>query len=726
MQRTFHFTILTGALAFALSSGASAAGPLDRQARIERAPSGSPLAVVGQGTQRDAVLQRLRTRGEGEATLASVTTRSIGRLKSGFVQVRFEQEVGGVPVHGSLVKATFNDRGELLHLVDKLAPVSARVKSAGIGERQALEAAMARVHPGVRAAWQQGAREGRTLNFQGGAFFHRDASVTRVLTPGNDGVLAEAFLVETWTEKDNLLDHTLVSGSGEVLSSQRRTSSDSYNVFAIDPAKGPQAVVNGPGAGNAESPQGWLSGPQKTLRIKGNNVRAYLDTDNNDRPDQGGTRVIGGNFLAVADLAAQPATTTNREVAVQNLFYLTNRIHDILYRHGFDEAAGNFQTDNFAQGGVGGDEVKAEAQDGGGINNANFATPPDGRNPRMQMYLWTGPDPTHEVAVTGGPLYAAMGASFGPPLDTTGFTGTVVAGNDGVAGSGGGTVTDGCEALPATISGKIVLLDRGFCNFTQKAANAQAAGAVGMILANNQATPIFAMGGTPTTTITISSVMISQADGADLRARTSPSVTMRSKVVQPLLIEGSIDSDVVYHEYGHGLTWRMIDNMDGPLSGALGEGASDTLAFMVNGDDVIGEYAFSNPNGIRRNRYTGYPRTYSAVTGAEVHNDGEIYAGTMWRLRELWLASGRSNDALITQWVDAMNFIAPGPAYEHMRNGLLDSIATGEGADATARCALVWQAFAQFGIGDGAEGRVLFNGTVLITESFVARSDCTH
>ena len=63
---------------------------------------------------------------------------------------------------------------------------------------------------------------------------------------------------------------------------------------------------------------------------------------------------------------------------MQNLFYLNNAIHDILYRHGFDEAAGNFQIDNFGNGGEGDDPVRAEAQDGGGTDNANFATPPDG------------------------------------------------------------------------------------------------------------------------------------------------------------------------------------------------------------------------------------------------------------------------------------------------------------------------------------------------------------
>jgi uncharacterized repeat protein (TIGR01451 family) len=79
---------------------------------------------------------------------------------------------------------------------------------------------------------------------------------------------------------------------------------------------------------------------------------------------------------------------------VTNLFYWNNIIHDVFYRYGFDEVAGNFQEDNGGKGGASSDSVNAEAQDGGGVNNANFATPADGSNPRMQMYLWnlTNPD----------------------------------------------------------------------------------------------------------------------------------------------------------------------------------------------------------------------------------------------------------------------------------------------------------------------------------------------
>jgi len=172
-----------------------------------------------------------------------------------------------------------------------------------------------------------------------------------------------------------------------------------------------------------------------------------------------------------------------------------------------------------------------------------------------------------------------------------------------------------------------VLLDRGLCAFTVKVQNAASARAAGVIIANNAPTDIFTMGGTLNVRLPV--VMISQADGADLRVRVSPTGTMRKKSTQPLQRDGDVDSDIVYHEYGHGLTWRMIGGMSGPLAGA-----SDVVAFMVNGDDVIGEYSMSNPLGIRRYRYAAYPLGYGDVNGSEVHADGEIYAAAMWRLRE--------------------------------------------------------------------------------------------
>ncbi|MFA9430510.1 M36 family metallopeptidase [Egicoccus sp. AB-alg2] len=91
------------------------------------------------------------------------------------------------------------------------------------------------------------------------------------------------------------------------------------------------------------------------------------------------------------------------EAAVTNLFYWCNVAHDVFWHYGFDEPSGNFQHNNYGRGGVGGDAVNCEAQDGGGMNNANFSTPAaDGGTPRMQMYLWNAQEPFRDGDLEAG------------------------------------------------------------------------------------------------------------------------------------------------------------------------------------------------------------------------------------------------------------------------------------------------------------------------------------
>jgi len=114
--------------------------------------------------------------------------------------------------------------------------------------------------------------------------------------------------------------------------------------------------------------------------------------------------------------------------------------------------------------------------------------------------------------------YRVGTASFGPALAAPGTTGGVVLADDGV-----GVGSDACTALTAAnaaaVAGRIALVDRGTCTFTVKAAVVQAAGAVAMIVANNAAAdPPPGMAGVDPT-ITIPSVMISQALGAGIKAQ---------------------------------------------------------------------------------------------------------------------------------------------------------------------------------------------------------------
>jgi len=542
--------------------------------------TGEALTLPSQASPVDVTRGFLSERHAGRTLDGLVVTGQLNR--DGLTHVRLGQQIAGLDVYGTYVKAAVNQHGELVHLIENLqTPPSSGLLLTRLSPEDALAAALAENHPGHGGLAPSGL-SGNTTTFANDGFFFRDPVATRVAIPMQGGGMEEGFLVETWENDSNLLYHTLVSRTGRVLGVELRTNTDSYNIFPDHPGNSTQTIVAGPGAGNAESPVGWLSGSQTSVQISGNNSFTYLDTDANNSPDPGGVSITDGNFVTVADLASDPSTAGNKEVAAQSLFYLCNTIHDKLYRHGFVESEGNFQVDNFGNGGASGDPVLCEAQDGSGTNNANFSTPSDGSSGRMQMYLWTTTTPRRD---------------------------------------------------------------------------------------------------------------------------------------------GDVDSDIPWHEYGHGLTWRMIGGMSGPMSGAIGEGNGDVLAILTNDNDVMGEYSTNDPVGIRSQPYSGYTRTYGDFGGSSVHFDGEIYAATLWDLKNRYQANSISVDTLWDDMVGGMSFTPSGPAFEDMRNGILAQ-AAGSGREC-----LIWESFAAFGIGDGARAQIkgggpFGGGNVTITESFALPPEC--
>ena len=713
----------------ALSLGMAAAAaaqdepvPFDgNRARIYKSAPGRTLTAPSKAAPASVVGGFLSSHGVGASTRASLhAVEQYQNRVSGLTHVRMEQQVAGLRVVDAYIKAAINTRGELVHLIQNIASVrSTTIAPAKASETQALSAAVAALYPNLRASFAVIGRQGNIASFGKGSFFYASPTVERVAFLTTSGALKTGFSVETWSNRSNLLHHTLVDGAGRVQAVELRTNNDKYNIFPDNPTATPQTIVDGPGIGNLESPSGWLfGGPQGSVNISGNNAHAYLDQNADNKPDSFGDRINNGEFLSVADLTTTPTTANNQNVAIQNLFYFNNVIHDTLYKHGFTEGAGNFQQNNFGRGGRDSDPVNAEGQDGSGTDNANFATPVDGLNPRMQMFLWTGKGDHQVVVNTGGAvgIYRAQGAVFGPALDPTGITGDVALVNDGTA-----PVTDACQALPAnSLSGQIALIDRGTCTFVVKVKNAQNAGAVAAIIANNQGDSIFTMGGTDST-IAISSVFISQSDGTTIKGGLPANATVRLTDPPPLQRDGDIDSDIMWHEYGHGLTWRMIGRMSGPLSGAIGEGMSDVLAVLANENDRLGEYSFDDPRGIRTFPYTNYPRTYGSFgdAGFEVHRDGEIYGAIGWRLFQTFQGQGISKDALLDYLVDGMNFTPAGPSFEEMRDGILQSVAN----SGSGRECLIWDAFAHYGVGVGAIGKVK-GKIVVVHESFALPPEC--
>jgi hypothetical protein len=167
-------------------------------------------------------------------------------------------------------------------------------------------------------------------------------------------------------------------------------------------------------------------------------------------------------------------------------------------------------------------------------------------------------DPPSAAAGT----YQATGAAFGPAPDETGISGEVVVVNDGSANP-----TEGCNPLVGFPAGAVALVDRGTCAFVQKAVNAQAAGAVAMIVANNAAGAPIDMGGTDPS-ITIPSGMISQADGNTIKAGLPATATVSSNPEPP--VRSCHDTGVILGDAmlagcagGNGFSVWSLDPADG-------------------------------------------------------------------------------------------------------------------------------------------------------------------
>ncbi len=126
---------------------------------------------------------------------------------------------------------------------------------------------------------------------------------------------------------------------------------------------------------------------------------------------------------------------------------------------------------------------------------------------------------TAPAAIAG--IKPAGTADFGP--QSFSVTADVVVVNDGA-----GTTNDGCETPfvnAAAIAGKIAFIDRGTCGFAVKALNAQNAGAIGVIIGNNQGgTAVSGMTGGSAAN-TIPTVMLSQNVGTSIKAQPAGSVT---------------------------------------------------------------------------------------------------------------------------------------------------------------------------------------------------------
>jgi len=203
----------------------------------------------------------------------------------------------------------------------------------------------------------------------------------------------------------------------------------------------------------------------------------------------------------------------------------------------------------------------------------------------------------------------AGAAQFGPPLDATGVTGNVVLVDDGVAAT-----SNGCEAPfvnAAAVSGNIALVDRGTCGFTVKVANAQAAGATGVLVADNVWGPPDPLGGVDPT-ITMPSVRITLQHGNVIKGELAGGVNVTMRLGLP----ASLAADSV----------RWLVGEDATAFGSAGQHAIRDMwnPRCVNdpGRVTDGEYFCSTADGGGVHTNSGVPNH-----GFALLVDGGIYNG---------------------------------------------------------------------------------------------------
>lgn len=499
----------------------------------------------------------------------------------------------------------------------------------------------------------------------------------------------------------------------------------------------------------------WL--PAGATESKGNNVDAYLDlfgtadADGNVLSGQGfdpGTSdqraVISGanSFDYPYTPDADPTTAAQRQFAVVDLFYLNNWLHDWWYDNGFDEAAGNAQADNYGRGGVDDDVMLVEAQDFSGRNNANMSTPPDGGSPRMQQYLFDGR--AGELTITPD---ASVGAAYQPVPNTASFGPTLFDQSGEVVAT---VPANGCTALTngADVAGKVAIVDRGACTFKTKTLNAQNAGAIAVILHNNQPglAPSLADDANISDPISIGTLSVTRADGQKIRADgSSLPVTARVRRLAASDIDSAIDAQIVAHEWFHYTSNRLVGDafgLTGQQGGGMGEGWSDFSGLMltvrpedrlVAGNELYqGAYpqsiysAADSYFGIRRAPYSTsfdvFPMTFKHIedgvplptnapiafgangaSNSEVHNTGEIWANTLWEIYASLLNDPRysflqAQDRMKSYIIAGLKMTPDAPTLLDARDALLAAAYATDAGDFE----LMATAFAKRGMGVGA------------------------
>ncbi|KAI9193075.1 Fungalysin metallopeptidase-domain-containing protein [Polychytrium aggregatum] len=353
-----------------------------------------------------------------QSTAVDILTKKLGVSQSqfaittsfqddhnGIYHLHVQQLIGGQPIANAVANINLDSNGNLLSIGSTFAKVDSSLtkrglepRAAKISAKKALTNFLTKAKIKFTASKLKETVKDNTTSVIDGAQDFAQLPITASLQyyQGPSGV-SQVWNINVYTKGgDDWFDAFVDSQTGEVVAVANWVNkfsqagpSTTYNVIPFnygDISQTPQTPVANP-ADQDISPLGWHDdGSGANPTTKGNNVHAQENWKNypKGQDEAQGTRPTVGsdyNFNFKYDTTQDPKSNVN--AAITQLFYMNNMAHDIFYRYGFNEASGNFQTNNFGKGRP-------------GRRLSNFATPPDGQNGRMRMYIFTATTPNRD------------------------------------------------------------------------------------------------------------------------------------------------------------------------------------------------------------------------------------------------------------------------------------------------------------------------------------------
>jgi hypothetical protein len=349
-----------------------------------------------------------------------VTQDATGR-RNGIRRLIFQQRQNGIDLYGGELRVNLSARGEVINCGGDLIPnlpAVVQAKSPSVKPEQAIRTAAESINAPITSDLKlKSAPAGpmRKAVYDRGADFMDDVRIQLNYWAMNRSTVHLVWQVLLGARNSDYVYQVFVDArSGRVLyrapASQSESAVPKWRVFTND---SPRPMSPGPNtpdgtqppedkrdliATNGDpvaSPAGWI--PAGGTTTTGNNADAFIDQNDDGTPDVARPTSATQEFDFPLDLSLTPNDADNQRSAVVNAFYWANWYHDRLYELGFDEAAGNFQNDNFGRGGVGGDAIQIRVQSG--FDNSTFFTAADGIPGIWRAFVFTGPNPDRDAAL---------------------------------------------------------------------------------------------------------------------------------------------------------------------------------------------------------------------------------------------------------------------------------------------------------------------------------------